>query len=140
MGRRFKEISLQEIRRQSIKFISEGGFDITPLRQLIEENVDEQAIKASNMELILGTFSLTNLKEIEISVNEIEEGNLKDYLIASASFPLFKNTKLNGKKYLDGGIINNVPIDMLINRGYKDIIVVESMGLVWKRRLKFLRM
>ena len=31
MGRRFKEISLQEIRRQSIKFISEGGFDITPL-------------------------------------------------------------------------------------------------------------
>jgi len=136
MGRRFKEISLQEIRRQSIKFISEGGFDITPLRQLIEENVDEQAIKASNMELILGTFSLTNLKEIEISVNEIEEGNLKDYLIASASFPLFKNTKLNGKKYLDGGIINNVPIDMLINRGYKDIIVVRIYGIGLEKKVK----
>ena len=51
------------------------------------------------MELILGTFSLTNLKEIEISVN-IEEGNLKDYLIASASFPSLKH-QIKWEKYLD---------------------------------------
>ena len=58
--------------------------------------MDEQKIRESNIEFIMGTFNLNNMKEIEIDAKEAEDGSLKDYLLASASFPLFKNEKLNG--------------------------------------------
>ena len=35
--------------------------------------------------------------------------------------------RLQGKRYIDGGVINNVPLNSLLNRGYKDIITIGSM-------------
>ena len=52
-------------------------------------------------------------------------------MMASAYFPGFKQEKLGGKTYLDGGSVNNVPVDLLTDRGYKDIIVIRSMGSAW---------
>jgi NTE family protein len=136
IGGRFKEINIQAVTKQSKKFLVGGGFDITPLRQLLDENVDEQKIKESEIEFIMGTFNVGKMKEEEISAKDAEEGYLKDYLMASSSFPLFKNEKLLGKTYLDGGIANNVPIDMLIKRGYKDIIVVRIFGIGVEKKVK----
>jgi NTE family protein len=133
---KLKSLSLQIVRKESKKFLIRGGLDITPLKELMKDTIDEKKIKESEIEFIMGTFSLSNMKEIEISSKEAEEGYLKDYLLASASFPLFKNDKLLGKKYLDGGIVNNVPIDMLLNRGYKDIIVVRIYGPGLEKRVK----
>jgi NTE family protein len=136
VNRRFKELNLQSVTKEGRKFLVEGGIDVTPLRQLIDECVDEKVIKESEIEFIMGTFSLSNMKEVEISAKEAQEGYLKDYLMASSYFPLFKNEKLHGKKYLDGGIVNNVPVDMLINRGYKDIIVVRIYGIGMEKKVK----
>jgi NTE family protein len=136
MNRRFKELNLQAVRQQSKKILISGGIDATPLKEMIDENVDEQKIKESDIEFIMGTFNVSNMKELEITAKEAEEGYLKDYLLASANFPLFKNEKLLGKTFLDGGITNNVPIDMLIRRGYKDIIVIRIFGVGLEKRVK----
>ncbi len=136
MSHKFKELNLQTVRQQSKKFLVGGGFDVTPLKQLLEEYVDERKIKESDIEFIMGTFNVSNMKEMEITAKEAEEGYLKDYLLASANFPLFKNEKLHGKTYLDGGITNNVPIDMLINRGYKNIIVIRIYGIGVEKKVK----
>ena len=136
INRKFKELDLSEIRKQSINLLVGGGFDSTPLKELIEEHIDEEKIKKADIEFIMGTFSVSQLKEMEITAKEAEEGYLKDYVMASAYFPLFKNQKLHGKTYLDGGIVNNVPIDMLINRGYKDIIVVRIFGIGVEKKVK----
>lgn len=136
MGRRFKDINLQTVSQQSKKILVGGGIDVTPLRQLMEEHVDEKRIRDSDIEFFMGTFNVSNMREMEISAKEAEEGYLKDYLMASASFPLFKNEKLNGKLYLDGGLANNVPIDMLINRGYKNIIVIRIFGIGVEKKIK----
>jgi NTE family protein len=134
--RKFKDLKLQEVTKQGKSFLVEGGFDVTPLKQLIDESIDENRIKESDIEFIMGTFNVNNMKEIEISAKEAQEGYLKDYLLASSNFPLFKNEKLNGITYLDGGIINNVPIDMLINRGYKNIIVIRIFGIGLEKKVK----
>ncbi len=136
INRRFKDINLQTVSRHSKKFLVSGGFDVTPLRQLLDENVDEKKIRESEIEFIMGTFDVSSLKAMEISAKEAEDGYLKDYLMASANFPLFKSPKLHGKTYLDGGITNNVPIDMLINRGYKDIIVIRIYGIGVEKKIK----
>ncbi len=136
MSRRFKEINIQAVRKESKKILVGRGFDVTPLRQLVEDNIEEKIIKESDIEFIMGTFNMSKLKEENISAKEAEEGYLKDYLMASASFPLFKKEKLNGKTYLDGGLTNNVPIDMLINRGYKNILVIRIYGIGMEKRIK----
>ena len=50
-------------------------------------------------------------------------------LMASAYLPMFKKEKLGGKRYLDGGGWNNVPVDVLLEEGYKDIIIIRIYGL-----------
>lgn len=40
----------------------------------------------------------------------------------------FKNEKLHGKRYIDGGVVNNVPLNSLVKRGYTDIIEIRIHG------------
>ena len=48
-----------------------------------------------------------------------------DYLRASASMPLVSQiVEMNGKKYLDGGIADSIPIKAAINMGFEKNIVV----------------
>lgn len=48
-----------------------------------------------------------------------------DYLRASASMPLVSQiVEMNGKKYLDGGISDSIPIKAAINMGFEKNIVV----------------
>ena len=51
--------------------LSEGGVDITPLRRLIHEMVDEEKIRSSGKEFCLLTFSLTDMKELDLSIEDI---------------------------------------------------------------------
>ena len=74
------------------------------------------------------TFSLSDMKELELGIEDIPEGLLEDFLLASAYLLGFKNEELHGKKYMDGGVINNVPLGTLVERGYQNIIEVRIFG------------
>ena len=117
-----------EIVPEMIQRVSEGGVDITPLRNLIEENIDEKKIRESGMEFCLPTFSVSQMKELDVSINDIPEGLLTDFLLASAYLLGFKNEKLHGQTYMDGGIINNVPTNSLLERGYENLIQIRIYG------------
>ena len=134
--RELKEIKLRRLTISGAKAVTSGGIDITPLRNLLNEYVDEEKVRASDIELYMGTLSLNDLKGLVIDAKALDDGELNDYLIASASLPVFKQEKLQGKTYLDGGMVNNVPIDMLVNRGYKDIIVIRIYGIGIERKVK----
>ena len=56
-------------------------------------------------------------------------------ILASACFPIFKPQQIGDKKYLDGGVVDNVPVNMLLNKGYKDIIVIDISNAGIKRKL-----
>ena len=74
---------------------------------------------------------------MDIDIKEAEPELIKDYLLASAYvFPIFKNEKLHGKTYIDGGAINNVPLGSLIQREYKDIIVIRIFGIGREKKVK----
>lgn len=123
-----RESSIREILGTFLKHLSEGGVDVTPLRQLIHENIDEEQIRRSGIEFCLMTFSVTQMKEIDLSIHDIPEGLLEDFLLASAYLIGFKNEKLHGETYLDGGVINNFPINSLIERGYENLIQIRIYG------------
>ena len=125
----FKALNMQEILNSGFQFIKDGGFDVTPLKNLIAEVVgDESRIRESDRELFAMTYSVSEHKELAVDVKSGEEGSVKDMLLASAYFLAFKNEKLGGKRYRDGGGFNNVPLGVLLDKGYEDIIVIRIYG------------
>lgn len=131
----------KKISRDALKdmmdYISNGGVDITPLKELIAECVDEEKIQNSPMDLYIHTFSVDEIRELNVDLKEIEPELIKDFLLASSYiFPIFKSEKLHGKTYIDGGAINNVPVDTLIEKEYKDIIIVRIFGIGREKKVK----
>lgn len=137
MERLFRgEIGMKEFLEESGKKLRDGGIDITPLRMLIHETIDEEKIRSCGMLFALLTFSVSDFKELDLSIEDIPEGLLEDFLLASAYLIGFKNERLHGKKYIDGGIVNNVPLKSLVKRGYENIIEVRIYGPGREPRVK----
>lgn len=129
MERLFRgETTLKEFLNEGWKKLKDGGIDISPLRKLIHETVDEKKIRTCGIEFALLTFSVSDFKELDLSMEDIPEGLLEDFLLASAYLLGFKNERLHGKKYIDGGVVNNVPLNSLVKRGYENIIEVRIYG------------
>jgi NTE family protein len=132
-----KKINLREALKDMIGVLGDGGADITPLKELIADNVEEKKIRESGIDFYILTFSLTEMKELDIDIKNVEEGLIPDLLLASAYiFPFFKNEKLHGKNYIDGGIFNNVPLGSLVDRGQKDIIMIRIFGVGREKKVK----
>ncbi len=130
------EAGIKEFLGEGWKKVKDGGIDITPLRKLIHETIDEEKIRKCGTEFMLLTFSVSDFKELDLSVEDIPEGLLEDFLLASAYLIGFKNERLHGKKYIDGGVINNVPLNSLVKRGYENIIEVRIYGPGREPRVK----
>ena len=129
---RSKDLEIQDFQELGSavrKVLKDGGLDVTPLKDLIEGTVDEERIRASERELFVITYSLTDWKKVVINIKELSDGAMSDALLASAYFPAFKREKLGGKRYMDGGSADNVPIEPLLERGYKNLIVIRIYGL-----------
>jgi len=124
-----KSFNVSELVPEIKKVVSGRGLNIGPLKELIAEVVDEERIRRSPMELYATALSVTDRKEMNFDVKAAPAGAMKDMLLASAFLPGFKQEKLGGKTYMDGGSVNNVPIDVLTDRGYKDIIVIRIYGI-----------
>ena len=119
------------------KTLSNRGLDVTPLRRWVEELVDEDAIRKSDTELYIQTYSLTDKKELELRARDLEKpGEIAEMLLASAYFPAFKNETLGGKRYTDGGLQDVIPLHVLVENGYRDIIAIRLFGVGFERSFR----
>lgn len=109
-------------------FTEQKGIDNTPLREVIDKYIDEEKVYNSEIDFGLITYSVQNKKSLELFKSQIPKEKLKDYLMASSCFPIFKPQAINGEEYYDGGFYDNVPINMLIEQGYENIIVADIYG------------
>lgn len=134
--RKLKFGEIKSLAKYVLGTIRAGGIDVTPLRSWIDSLADEEAIRSSDVEFFIVTYSLSDMKELDIDVRELPEGQISEMLLASAYFPAFKNEKIRGKRYSDGGVQDVVPINSLIKRGYKDILVFRIYGVGFEKRVK----
>ncbi|MCX7820160.1 MAG: patatin-like phospholipase family protein [Brevinematales bacterium] len=105
------------------------GFDSSPLYKLITKYTDEKKIRKSKIDFGLITYRISDFTPSILFLEDIPEGKLKDYLLASASLPGFRPTKIGEHEFIDGGVYNNVPYSIMKARGYKKIIVIDISGL-----------
>ena len=123
--------NLQENLNQVSGIVRNRGLDIAPLRQWIARIVDPAALKRSPVELYVTTVNLSDKKTQEIRIRDIPEEQICDMLMASAYHPTFRQEKLGGKYYADGGFFDTLPLHALTASGHKDIIAVRlpSVGV-----------
>lgn len=108
------------------QYIQNKGADITPLKELIDTLCDEEKMRASRIDFGLVTVEYPSLKPIQITKNEMEEGLMKDYLLASSScFPAFPIHEFNNKGYIDGGYYDNLPMRLAKRMGADQFILVD---------------
>ena len=100
----------------------------------------EEKLRNSKIKFGLTTVKLNTLEPQEIYLEDMEEGTLHDYIVASSYLPIFKKEKLvDNNYYLDGGFYNLCPTDMLENIGCDKIYVVNIKGLGYKQKKKKLQ-
>jgi NTE family protein len=117
------------------KVIAEGGLDVEPLEIMVKNVLDEDRIRKSPIGFGVVTVDLTERKAVEIYKEDIPTGQLVDYVIASASFPAFKRAIIDGRTFIDGALYNNLPINLISDRGIKDIIILRTFGMGIRRRI-----
>lgn len=113
----------------SLKYLDQlyknKGLDITPLKALIESHVDEGRIRSSQIAYGLVTVSISDRKPLELFIEDIPEGQLVNYMLASSFLPGFMPMELDGKRFLDGGFHDNLPINLMTRTGVDQIIAID---------------
>ncbi len=127
--------NIENIVRVARDFIKQKGLDNEPLKKLLDRNLDVHKIYASDVDFGMVTYSIKNNKPVEIFREDIPEEEFINYLLASACFPIYKAQKIGENTFLDGGLYDNMPINMMIKKGYKRFIVIELPGRNVKRGL-----
>lgn len=109
------------------QIIKNSGIDIEVLKQMLIENIDEDKLRKSNIEFGLVTYNISKRKQVKIFKSDIPKGKLIEYLIASSYLPVFKMEKIIDENfYIDGGIFDNCPVDMLLDKNMDNIYVVRA--------------
>ncbi len=116
-------------------FVKQKGFSNEPLKELLEQNLNIEQIYQSPMDFGMVTYSVKNHRPLEIFKENIQPEEFIQYLLASACFPIYKTQKIGENKFMDGGLYDNMPINMMIKKGYGRFIVVDISGPGMKRGL-----
>lgn len=123
-----KEINIPEI-------IKNKGFDFDVLTKVLREVIKEDVIRKNPIDFGIVTYNLTQKEPVIVFKEDIPEGQLIDYVAASANHPTFQRMVIDGNEYVDGAVYDNIPIQPLYNKGYRDIISVNLYAAGIKRDL-----
>lgn len=108
------------------EFTKNKGLENTPMRELMPKYIDIDKIYNSPIVYGMVTTSIEDKTEsLEVFKEDIPKEQLYDYILASACFPIFKPQKIGEREYLDGGMYDNIPVNMLLQKGYTNLIVVD---------------
>lgn len=110
--------------------IKKGGIDASPMEEYIKAYIDEKKIRENKIPLGIVTVQWAQkVNGLELFIDDIPEGELIDYLLASSSIPLVTNIGPEGEKFLDGGVYDNTPVMTLKKRGYNRLIVIDIANI-----------
>jgi len=102
-----KETSLFKVFRPGLSL--SGLIDISNLQEMLAEQIAEDSFEALPKSLFIAVTNL-NTGKWEI----IQSGKIFQAVQASSAIPLlFKPVEIDGSVYVDGGVLNNLPVEPL---------------------------
>ena len=121
---------LSELHQFLRSVVKAGGLDVSPLEEIVERVLDEDALRAADIRFGLVTVEQRGLKARELTLDQIPKGRVKDYLMASAAcFPALRARDIDGVKFLDGGYSDNMPTGLAKKMGAEELVCVDLEGV-----------
>lgn len=136
MNKKIDKESLLYLYSKLKDIIENRGLDTAKIRETLRTLIDEEKLRKSKVDFGMVTVSLFDFKPVELFKEDIPPGKLVSYLMASANLPIFKIEPLEGKYYIDGGFYDNCPVNLLIKRGYTEVIAVRTLAIGRVRKVK----
>jgi len=103
----------------SIRFPRKGLFSLDFIKNSIGKEIEYEKIEDLPIPLIVAA---TNMLDGEMTY--FSEGSLSEIVQASSSIPvLFSPVEIDGKLYSDGGVLDNIPLEPLIARCKKTLVI-----------------
>ena len=118
-----------------IRILINKGIPIDGLRKVLDTYLSEDLIRNSKMDYGLATVRAKDLKHFYMFKEDIPEGKMFDYIISSCYLPVFKMERIiDGDFYLDGGLYDKSPSNMLENKNYDKIYIVALNAIGFSRK------
>ena len=124
----FSEL-LGQIASFTVTAIQSKGVSTEPLQRLLQDTFSEERLRNAQQAFYLVTTQLPGVTERVIHFNSCEDGQWQRWLLASSSFfPAMVATVIDGHFYVDGGYRNNIPVDVALEKGATEYIIVDVKG------------
>lgn len=118
--------------------LNNKGIDTSVFLKIIKDNIDEKKLRNSKVKFGLITVKVKGMTPLELTIDDIPEGKVAEYILASCYLPLFNYKPIiDNNYYIDGGFYNNLPLSLVQNYGCNTIYSIRIKGLgVSRNKLK----
>ncbi len=115
-----------EVYRFFKQMVSDGSVDITPLKSLINSCADYELLMKSTIDFGLVTYDISNNQAHMLTKKDFNKDNYASYLLATAScFPAFPVCEIEGNYFVDGGYVDNCPVELALKMGADELVVID---------------
>lgn len=106
--------------------LKEHKTDIEPFKELLRTYINTKKLKESKILYGISITQVPLLKNEEILINELDDDQIVNHILASCSmFPFFPMVEINNKKYIDGGFSDNLPIEFAFKLGATRVVAID---------------
>lgn len=127
----------KDIYKNYLDKIIDGGIDTHKIEKIINHYYKKNKLYNSKVAFGVASYNVSDM-EVVYSTNKNTRPNiLKKHILASATcYPAFKPTKIGKDIYIDGGVYDNMPLNLAVELGADEIIAVDLKAIGIKRNIK----
>lgn len=117
--------TLEAVRKHMPKLLEQGDVPKDGAIDMISRYMNFEKLKSSGISCYVSCTETTEFKAEYFKINDYDEETAIDMILASSSLPMiYESAEIFGKKYLDGGLVDNTPIKPLYDEKCDIIITV----------------
>lgn len=107
------------------KVLEQGNISRQGLKDVMDRYVDFSKVINSNIRCYATCSEIPELKAKYFKLNTFDESQIRRILLATSAMPaVYECEEIDNRKYVDGGMVDNVPIQPVYGEGCDVIIVV----------------
>lgn len=127
----------KDVQKLAKEIILNKGLKFDKAEKFLNKILDEKKIRKSKIDYGLVTVNLKSMVPKMLTKEQIPNGKLISYIIASSTcFPAIEMKEIDGEYYIDGGYYDNLPINLAIDMGADEIIAVDLSAIGIKQKIK----
>ncbi len=117
--------TLEAVRKHMPRLLEQGDVPRDGAIEMISKYMNLEKLNSTGISCYVACTEITEFKAEYFKINDYDEETARDMILASSSLPMiYASAEVLGKKYLDGGLVDNTPIKPLYDEKCDIIITV----------------